>query len=76
MTTFDVKIGGRIYPLVRDVAHVHPPELHHHLGTDTTSNTPEVALQRLLDAVVADHWFKDGIYVGRDPFGIGIAGRE
>ena len=33
MTAFDVKIGDTLYALVRDPAHVHPPELHAHLGT-------------------------------------------
>lgn len=76
-TTFDVQIGSTFYPLVRDPAHVHPPELHHHLGTDTTSASPEQAIRRLLDAVEASGWIDDrGVYRGRDSFGIGIQGRD
>jgi hypothetical protein len=74
--TFDVRIGDRVYPLVRDPTHVHPPELHRHLGTDTTRADPETALRRLLDAVEATHWFDDAGYIGRNGFGIGLAGHE
>ena len=45
MTAFDVKIGDTLYSLVRDPSHVHPPELHAHLGTtmrlaSATCSTP------------------------------------
>lgn len=78
---FDVKIGDRLYPLVRDPTHVHPPELHHHLGTDTVEGVDrETAIRRLLNAVEATHWFSgdhpyDG-YVGRNAFGIGVVGQD
>ena len=52
MTAFDVKIVDTLYALVRDPAHVHPPELHAHLGT-----TGEAGIRRVLDAVEADDWF-------------------
>ena len=72
MRDFDVLIDGIRYPLVRDVTHPHPREVHAHLGT-----TSEVGLQRLLDAVTEDKWFsEDGTYVGRDVFGIGIVGED
>ena len=68
MTAFDVKIGDTLYALVRDPAHVHPPELHAHLGT-----TGEAGIRRVLDAVEADDWFDgEGNYIGRDVIGIGI----
>lgn len=71
MTAFDVKIVDTLHSLVRDAAHLHPSELHAHLGT-----TSEAGIRRLLDAVEADDWFDDeGNYIGRDVMGIGIQGR-
>ena len=81
MTQYDVQIGDKFYPLVRDPAHVHPPELHAHLGTDTVrgdtgqtvEEVREMAIRRLLNAVDEDDWFDEtGADVGRDPFGIGV----
>jgi hypothetical protein len=75
--TFDVKMGDTFHPLVRDPTHVHPPELHRHLGTNTTTLSPELAIRRLLNAVEASGWIDDdGVYRGRDAFGIGIVGRD
>ena len=49
MTAFDVKIVGTLYPLVRDPAHMHSPELHAHFGTAS-----EAGIRSLLHAVEAD----------------------
>jgi hypothetical protein len=78
IVTFDVKIGRDTYPLVRDPAHVHPTNLHRHLGTHTTTLDQEQAIRRLLDAVEAADWFDEmtGEYLGRNEYGIGIAGRD
>jgi hypothetical protein len=75
---FDVLLNGKHYLLVRDPAHVHPPELLHHLGIDTVQGDTEAAVRRLIDALEADDWFDEGThrYVGRDPFGIGLVGRD
>jgi len=74
---FDVKIGDKLYPLHRDPSRVHPPELHHHLGTDTTTIGPESAIRRFLNAVEECRWVDEkGNYVGRNAFGVGLAGRE
>ena len=46
--TFHVTIGDERYPLVRDPAHIHPPAVHAHLGTDS-----EKGLRRLLEKLAA-----------------------
>lgn len=66
---YDVKIGDQYFVLVRDPDHVHPPEVHRHLGT-----RDEAGLRRLLDAVEQDHLFDPT--QGRDPFGIGVQGTQ
>ena len=71
--SFDVKIGGVVYALVREPTFVHSAVLHRHLGTDTTTREPEVAIRRLLNAIEESVWFKDGVYVGRNELGIGVA---
>jgi hypothetical protein len=66
---FDVLIDGRIYPLHRSGAYIHPPAVH--AALDTASETD---LQFFLDTlVVADFYTAAGTYRGRDASGIGIA---
>lgn len=61
-----VLIDGQRYHIVRDVAHVHPPEVHAALGTAS-----EAELQHALDQCrVADYYDPDGRHKGPDSFGL------
>lgn len=63
-----ITVDGVVYPIYRDVAHVHPGAVHAALGTAS-----EAELQRLLDQVsVHDYYDADGVYRGPDPYGLEV----
>ena len=65
---FQLHHEGKVIPIVRDVAHVHPIEVHTAMGSHSESE-----LQDALDQMSYHDYFDEkGKYIGPDESGIGL----
>jgi hypothetical protein len=66
--TAQVTLNGEVYPIERNVAHIHPEQVHEALGTEGS----EAALQGYLDEAYVGDWYEDatGGHLGPDPQGL------
>jgi hypothetical protein len=62
-------LAGKVYPIHRDVTHVHPQAVHERLGSHS-----EGELQQYLDDCrVVDYYGDDGKHLGPDDSGLLLA---
>lgn len=63
--SIQITVNGTIFPIIRDVAYIHPAPVHAAMGTST-----EIELQHALDTLNISDWYREGRHLGPDSNGL------